>query len=79
VLHKEQVLRGAGKACIDDIREQSMKQKLFLGGKRTVNVALRLNLELEMVMKASDLPSGSGNHMTGHCGEAPPPTKIKDY
>jgi hypothetical protein len=36
-LHEDHIHRGTGKAFIDSIREQSMKQQLLLGRKRTVN------------------------------------------
>lgn len=35
---------GACKAFINSIRDQGIKQQLFLGGKRTLNVALRQTL-----------------------------------
>jgi hypothetical protein len=58
-LHENHVCTGTGKACIDGIREWSIKQQSLLGSDRTVNVALKKILELEAVkLGASSLPNG---------------------
>jgi hypothetical protein len=47
-LHKNHIHRGPGKAFSNGIRDRSIKQQLFLGGKK----ALRQTLELEVVKLA---------------------------
>jgi hypothetical protein len=47
--HKDHVCGGLGKVFDDEVRDQGIKQQLFIGGKRTLNEALRQSLELEFI------------------------------
>jgi hypothetical protein len=40
-LHEDHIYRGAGKAFSNGIRDQGIKRHLLLGGKKTLNEALR--------------------------------------
>jgi hypothetical protein len=57
VPHKDHICRGVGRAFVDGIRERRIKWLLLLGGKRTVNEAVKQTLELEVVKLAVGSPA----------------------
>jgi hypothetical protein len=52
----QHVHRGAGRAFVDGLREQSIKQWLLLGGSIMVNEALKQTLKLEVIKLAVRSP-----------------------
>jgi hypothetical protein len=45
--------RGAGKALADGVKDPAIKIQLMLGGEKTVNEALRQDIELQAVLLAA--------------------------
>jgi hypothetical protein len=78
--HENHVHWGAGKAFIDSIREQSMKQQLHLRGNKTLNEGLRQTLELQVVKLAVWSSIRLWKQVTGHCGRTGPlPNERRDH